>query len=221
MGGPFVDADLDQWSRVIRAVERMEKLPLTLLVGRQHGPVVNPNLRHFELAAHLFPGDSALAYPRDFDGTDDYTTDLSGTKFTVHDMLGIHRGRAQGAYSSPHDDGSRGIAQKRNGLWQIIAIQPHALKIECLTNGAVLTSDTNITVDNVKILFPIGAIFAEGLPTEIVNRFSDAADTNAIVTASWDDDIADDGVGSGSGGTGSGGSGADGRYACDDITCPA
>ncbi|KKN79793.1 hypothetical protein LCGC14_0336480 [marine sediment metagenome] len=221
MGGPIVEIDLDQISRIIRAVERVEKLPPNPPAGRPRGPVPKPNLRHFELAAHLVPGGSALAYPRDFDGTDDYTTNLSGTKFTVHDLLGIHRGRAQGAYSSPHDDGSRGIAEKRNGLWQIIAMQPHALKIECLTNGAVLTTDANITVDNVKILFPVGAIFAEGLPTEIVNRFKDEADTNAIVTASWDDDIADDGVGSGSGGTGSGGSGADGRYACDDITCPA
>lgn len=221
MGGPLVEMDLDQISRIIRAVERIEKLPLNLLFGRQHGPVPKPNLRHFELAAHLVPGGSALAYPRDFDGTDDYDTDLAGDQFTVHDMLGIHRGRANGAYSSPHDTGSRGMAQKRNGLWQIIQMQPHAAMIRCLTNGVVLTSDAIITVDAVFIVGPPGAILAEGPVTQVINYLEDAADDDAVLMAYWEDDIDDAGDGGGSGGSGSGGSGADGRWISLGPICPA
>lgn len=221
MGGPIVDLDLDQVSRIIRGTEMIEQLLKTSWVRQLHGPVPTPNLRHFELAAHLFPGDSALAFPRVFDGTDSYDTDTGGTKYTVHDMLAIHRGRARGAYDAPHDTGSRGIVEKRNGLWQIISMQPHALQIQCFANGAFTAEDEIITIDTVTILQPIGAILAEGLPTQIENTFADEVDNNAKIIATWDDDIDDDGAGSGSGGSGSGGSGADGKWKCLAIACPA
>lgn len=223
MGGPIVEIDLDQISRIIRAVERLEKLPPNPPVGRPQGPVPQPNLRHFELAAHLVPGGSAPAYPRDFDGTDDYDTDLAGDQFTVHDLLGIHRGRAEGAYSAPHDTGSRGMAQKRNGLWQIVQMQPHAAMIRCSVNmgSGLLTSDTVITVDNVFIVGPPGAILAEGPVTQVLNLLADAADDDGVLLAYWEDDIDDAGAGSGSGGSGSGGSGADGRWISLGPICPA
>lgn len=220
MGGPIVELDLDQVSRIIRGTELIEHLAKTLLFGQRHGPVPTPNLRHFELAAHLFPGDSALAFPRVFDGTDSYDTDTGGTKYTVHDHLAIYRGRARGAYSAPHDIGSLGMAEKRNGQWQIISMQPHALLIQCLANGAFADDAAIITIDNVTILQPIGAILAEGLPTQIENSFADEVDDNAKIIACWDDDIDDDGAGSGSGGSGSGGTGADGKWKCLAIACP-
>ncbi len=217
----FIKLTVAQLSYIVGGVKKALNLPQNLPQRRPQGGSGKLRLRHFELNAHMPPGGTAAAFPRDFDGTDSYVTDTGGTEFDVHDMLGIYRGRKRGAYSSPHDTGSRGIAQLRNGIWQIISMQPHALTIEALTNGAVLTSDAIITIDTVKILNPIGAILAEGLPTQVENTFSDAADTNAVLIAVWDDDLADDGVGSGSGGSGSGGSGADGRWKCIAIECPA
>lgn len=189
MAGPDVVFDLDQASWLIQAAESEFARHKNDRPPRPKDYSPQSRIRHFELSAALTPGGNALAYPRDFDGTDDYTTDTGGSTFKVYDILGLYRGRAEGAFSSPEDTGSRGIAIKRNGLWQIVAMQPHALEIHALVNmGAGLgTGDSNITVDAVNIMNPIGAILVEGPITTIPNTFADASDDNSIVIASWDE----------------------------------
>ena len=224
MPDQFGKLTVTQIAWLVGAAKRIYALPQNLLTGRPHQGQAKRRLRHFELNGHLVPGGSAPAFPRQFDGTDSYTTDTGGTQFTVHDMLGIHRGRKRGAYSSPHDTGSRGIAEQRNGLWQIITMEPHALLIRGEVNmgsAGLDAGDAVITIDNVKIMNPVGAILAEGPVTQVVNLFGDAGDDGALVLAVWEDDIDDGGVGSGSGGSGSGGSGADGRWVSIGVTCPA
>lgn len=147
-------------------------------------------VRHIELSDDLdpTPGGTADAYPRNWNGTA-YVTDLTATPFEVVDVLGIYRGRGRNSFSQTWD-GSKGRAVLRNGQWEIEELQPHATEITCLIDMAagLVTTDVNITVDTATIMSPVGAIWAFGLVTSVLNKHDFAGDDDGVVTAKWNED---------------------------------
>lgn len=113
----------------------------------------------FELLANLAPGGSALAR----------LVDDSAATFTVHDALGVCRGRAR---SEGYHAGSIGYARFYHdlGRWEVIAMQPHALILGALVNEASGVERTTATfaVDGVVMLQPTGGLL-DTVPTTARN----------------------------------------------------
>lgn len=146
-----------------------------------------PTERDFELKDDIDPGDTVTAYLRVEEVTD------TDEEFEVTDKLEVYRGRAQDKYSGPDDRGSLGRAVLLNGVWEIREMEPHALILRAQINmaGDLGSGDANITVDNVTIVQPTGAIIvdAASLPiTSLPNTFSQSASDDDMVDAIWNQD---------------------------------
>jgi len=145
--------------------------------------------RRFELKDALTPGSNATAHPIK---SDDSTDETAASEFEVYDPYGKHRGRAKDAYSSPHDDGSKGLA-RYNPLtqqWEIVELQPAALMIKGQLKSALVAASGTFDVDNVSVMQPIGGLITDTDPASssftITNRSFDG-DDNAWVYALWDE----------------------------------
>ena len=121
---------------------------------------------HFELKTALTPGGVATAYLRRYSSVSDvYVTDTD-TEFIVSDVEGLYRGRAKGAFSSPHDLGSIGEARyfAESNRFEIERMQPHALWLVGDVYADFATSDSTFEVDGIEIAFPIGSIITDTDP---------------------------------------------------------
>jgi hypothetical protein len=153
--------------------------------NRKHAKPGDPT-KLFELKTALTPGGTADAYPLDDEG--EPITDDSDVVFEVEDVRGIYRGRAKDAYSSPHDQGSRGEARLRNGVWEITYLTPHALAIRGQLTDDLADTDSTFDIDNVIILQPEGSIIVDHDPadaTTVNNTFAHEGDNNGIARADW------------------------------------
>lgn len=147
--------------------------------------------RQFELKDALTPGGSATAYRRNWNDTSEEWEADTDDEFEVYDELGIYRGRAKDAYSSPHDEGSIGWAQKqKSGRWEITHLTPAALMIRGQNTAAVATTDSTFTIDGVAVAHPIGGIITDQNPAgniTIYNVHDMEGDNNGEVTAIWNE----------------------------------
>ena len=153
--------------------------------------------RRFELKDNLpasgsvIAGQQATAHPVNAAGVVDTAVDQ---EFEVYDELGVYRGRKKDKYSSPHNQGSRGIARwsKDAQKWFIVSMQPHALQIMGVINeaGDVAAADSTFDVDAVYVMQPPGAIITDTDPASstfgITNREFDG-DNNDEAIATWDE----------------------------------
>jgi len=139
--------------------------------------------RKFELKDTLTPGGTATAYQMPWSGSA-YVTDTS-EEFEVVDTLGTYRGRAKGTEHGSYGEAAWSEEAQR---WEITQIEPHALRIKCQVDmgSGLSTTDSTITVDNVLIMQPTGAILLAEV-TEIDNNFDWEADDDARVDAVWDE----------------------------------
>ncbi len=154
--------------------------------------------RHFELKDALTPGGFATAHPLSWDSdASDWAVDTTAAKeFTVHDIWGAFRGRAKDAYTSPHDQGSRGVAiwNGERGIYQIAELTPHALMIRGKLTATLVTTDTTFTIDEdiggVGIMQPTGGLITDQDPAgniTVYNIFSWAGDNNGACIAAWNE----------------------------------
>jgi hypothetical protein len=157
--------------------------------------IVPFELRRFELVEDLAPGGSARA--RWLKGDDrDYTLSTSDDdQFTVHDPLGVHRGRKKDKYTGSHAQGSRGLAWKPHDhdAWEILTLQPHALMVRGVTSAAVQSTDATfeITSASLKVMQPIGGLICDQDPGEnltVQNDLDWDIDSGGLVFAAWDED---------------------------------
>lgn len=141
-------------------------------------------------------GQQATAHPVDAAGVVDTDVDR---EFEVYDELGVYRGRAKDKYSSPHDQGSRGVAKWSPDAqkWLIVSMQPHALKIMGVINEPVddvEKADTEFNVDAVYVMQPSGGLITDTDPAStafvIKNRSFDG-DNNTECIADWDENDTD------------------------------
>ena len=145
-------------------------------------------IKLFELKTALTPGSTADAYPLDDEG--DPITDDEDLVFEVEDVCGVYRGRAKDAYDEPHDQGSRGEARLRNGVWEIVYLTPHALVIRGQLTAALATTDSTCTIDGLEVMQPSGAIIVNSDPAAAMtstNRHSHEGSEDGEVTAMWDE----------------------------------
>lgn len=143
--------------------------------------------QRFELKDSLSPGSIADAHPRT-GGVTDTDPELV---FSVSDILGEYRGRARDAFSSPDNRGSLGRAVLVGAVWEIRELEPHAMKIKALIDMSLGLKDVdeNITIDEVTITQPVGAILMDPTITEVTNVLSEDGDDDAIVYAEWNQDL--------------------------------
>jgi len=148
------------------------------------------DMMRFELKEALTPGGTVDAYYLDAAGSIQ-----SGVVFEVTDVLGVHRGRANGAFSSPHHRGSQGYAWYMHDLerFEIMKLQPHALQIM-----GDLTADVSggisFTMENVYVMQPPGAIITDTNPASstfsVTNREFDGDEGDEAI-ATWDENDGD------------------------------
>ena len=143
--------------------------------------------RRFELNASHSPGGSATEALLLVDGAAD--TDAI---FTVNDPQSMYRGRARGAFGSPHNRGSQGEAQymPATGTWDIAWMQPHALTIKGSLTGDLASGTGTFSISGVAVMNPPGAIITDtdpGANVTITNRRFDG-DAGDEVLAVWDED---------------------------------
>ena len=186
----FSPESIARIQRVIPYVERSMKNTLPRR-ARWHGGG-NTKERHFELKDALTPGGTATAHPLEWDNdAGDWTVNTEAAdEFEVEDLRGIYRGRAKDAYSSPHNQGSRGEARLRNGVWEITYLQPHALLIRGQLTADLETTDATCAIDGVEVMQPSGAIIVTTDPAANVtstNRHKHEGSENGEVTAAWDE----------------------------------
>jgi len=125
-------------------------------------------------------GQTVTAHPQDWNSTSEEweTNTDEDSEFDITDVLGIYRGRGKDKFDSPHDDGSKGKAERNteSSQWEIVEITPHALWITgSLTDD--FDTDEDFTVDGVSVMFPTGAIIVDTDP---------AADITAHNGHDWD-----------------------------------
>ncbi len=120
-------------------------------------------------------------------------TDASSSSATVTDTWGGYpisgpqrvwnRASSTGNYTFEGPIGAKGIAvyHPEDIQWRIIQLEPPAITIKCLTNGAVLYTDANITVDTVSAVAPAGA-FAPTV-TSVINHLKLPAPTDTVLIA--------------------------------------
>ncbi len=152
-------------------------------------------VRRFELKDNLpssgsvSTGQQATAHPVNAAGVVDTAVDR---EFEVHDELGVYRGRKKDKYSSPHSQGSRGVARWSPDAqeWEILSMQPHALQIKGPLTGALVKATGSFNIDGVTVMQPPGAIITDTDPATstfgITNRAFDG-DNNAVCIATWDE----------------------------------
>ena|GEM_PF-5689140 len=152
-------------------------------------------VRHFELKNAHTPGGTTTAHPQDWDSdTSEWVTDDDEAReFDVTDPLEKFRGRGKDEYSSPHDEGSKGVAQKNNqsGEWEIVQMQPAALLIRGLATAAG-SGTSSFSIDGVDVIEPIGAVITDQDPAANLTVYNSLADgrwgDNAKVEAEWNED---------------------------------
>ncbi len=163
-----------------------------LLVPPRRGAIY----KYFELYDSLAPGNSAEAYPMDWDAdTGLYVTDTDEDTFTVYDVGGRHRGRGRDEGASAENDsggtrgkhGSKGLTVYRNGRWEIEWLQEHAQWIICLVASDFVTGDANISVDTVVVTGPTDVALLMSDVTEVDNLHSWAGAAGQTLQARWDD----------------------------------
>lgn len=158
-------------------------------------PPLDNSLQYFELKDAIEPGDtSATAYLRFWNGSAYETT--TEIEFEVYDVLGIHRGRAKDAFSSPHDDGSFGSARFKSasGQWEIDDMTPHALMIHGQLTADLATTDSTTTIDGTEIMQPVGGIITNTDPAASItvnNLFSFEGDNDGQLIAVWNEEDED------------------------------
>ena len=144
------------------------------------------NMMRFELKYDLAPGGTVDAYYLTADGSI-----AAGVTFPVTDFLGVHRGRGEGTLTSPNDRGSQGYAWYFHdiGRFEILKLQPHALRITGLADGTVAEDDDTLTLSNVQIMQPTGALAMEDLTADglVENAFGWAIDNTGRVDAVWNE----------------------------------
>ena len=145
----------------------------------------------FELKDGLDPEGSATAHPLDDAGDADVDVDL---EFEVYDRWGVYQGREKDLYAAGatnNDLGSQGRARfnAESGHWEIIQLQPAALKIRGQLTAALGTGDAWKEIDGVTVMQPIGGIITDTDPGDdiTVNNvgFAFAGDINGEVIAVW------------------------------------
>ncbi len=172
---------------VLRVVNSTSKLLLGSIIGGESAT------RRFELKdAHAPSGTtpnttSATAYVCD----EDWVADTSD-EFEVYDPLNRFRGRARGAMSSPNDKGSQGEARLcSNGHWEIVWMQPHALRINALVNEAsgVATTDSTFAIDAIEVMQPTGGLLMSDLTSGdgAYNVFGWKIDNDTRVDLAWNE----------------------------------
>ena len=151
-------------------------------------------VRYFELYGSLAPGDTAQAYPRNWSsGAGDYVTDTGADTFPVVDVLNEFRGRARGVEDGWA--GSKGMAVKRHGQWEIEKLEKHAIRITCTVNepedsggyAGFTSCDAWISVDNVVVTQPVDTALLMFDVTQVFNLFDWDGDDNQTLEAEWND----------------------------------
>ncbi len=149
--------------------------------------------RHFEMKEAMSPGDGGVAHLRTWDGSAWETSIAEEGEFDVTDPLEIYRGRGKDDFSSPHDEGSLGVAEfnSASGEWEIVQLQPPALMIRGLAT-ALGTGTSTLGIDGVGVLQPVGGIIADQDPADDIEVNNSLADrrwgNNAKVEAEWSED---------------------------------
>lgn len=154
--------------------------------------------RHFELYDDLAPGGTPQAYPRPWDeDATDYATDTDEDTFEVVDVLKRFRGRGRDESASAEEDsggtrgkhGSRGVAVKRHGQWEIEYLQPHATFLRCLVDesGDFTTSTLTVDVDTVQVVQPTDKALLMADVTTVENIWEWAGLDDQRVIALWND----------------------------------
>ncbi len=164
----------------------------------QQGGVIPFLFRRFELAEDIDPSSTTVdAHPLNWDTeTEAYVADTDDDlKFLVSDPTGSLRGRKKDKYSSPHDQGNRGLAMKPHDVdlatgedrWEIIRMQPNALLIRGQAT-ANWTAST-MTIDGVVVMEPDGGLITDQDPggsMTISDFFNWDGSDNNDVFAYWD-----------------------------------
>jgi len=149
----------------------------------------------FELKEDVAPTTaSATVYVLTRDSSGDYQYEEDAAEETVYfDVFGTEmwRGRKRDKYSSPHDQGSRGVAVQRQhgGRWEIDWLQPNALMIHGQLTADV-SGDSTFTIDGVEVLQPTGALICDQDPDDeitVTNLFGWSGDDNGECIAVWDE----------------------------------
>lgn len=142
--------------------------------------------KYFELYDSLAPGNTALAYPMEYDSDSElYVTQLTEETFTVYDVGGRFRGRARGVESGW--DGSKGLAVYRNGRWEIEWLQAFATWAVCLVYDKFETDDTWILVDTVSVIAPTDQALLMGSVTQAFNIHEWSGGDGQTLQIRWDD----------------------------------
>ena len=144
----------------------------------------------FELKDALSPGSNATAYVRRWNGSAwEVDTDI---EIEVYDVDGMFRGRAKDAYSSPHNDGSRGIARyiSASSHWEIMVMQPHALWLVGDVYADFADTDSTFEIDGVEVAFPVGGLITDTDPAAnitVYNIHGWDGDANAKAEVRWNE----------------------------------
>jgi hypothetical protein len=147
--------------------------------------------QRFELKTALAPGSSATAHPLEWTGSQYEPNTEAALEFTVQDPFSHFRGRAKDVYSSPHNNGSRGIAQwfSDRKAWEIVEmLTPHALMI---LGDATSDYSGDFSIDGVKVLQPIGGIITNTDPAgnvAVSNIQGLHGDEDDTIIAVWDEE---------------------------------
>lgn len=153
-------------------------------------PPTGRGQRQFELKSPHSPGSTTPAHPRDWNGSAWVTDTDAAREFDVVDTLEEYRGRGKDDYSSPHDDGSLGVAERNaaSGEWEIVRMQPNALALE----GAIYADDT-LEADGVHVMNPSGAIIVDQDPAGNITFTNPHGhpdiDEDMLVYLVWDESI--------------------------------
>jgi hypothetical protein len=148
----------------------------------------------FELKTSKAPGESAEAYPLEFDAGWSPNEEVY---VTVYDSFDAFRGRAKDAFASPNDQGSRGIARwnTQSQRLEIVRLWGQAQDIRGTVVDAVGESDTSFRLENLAVMGPAGHHITDQDPAGdsggdgiVVNRdFTGAIDSGADAYAHWDE----------------------------------
>ncbi len=184
----------DQWNMLVQFVKRTFAADhyfedeSGLVIFDQGGDATEQ--RHFELKSAHTPGSTTPAHPQDWNGSAWVTDTDSAREFDVTDPLSEYRGRGKDTYSTPHDDGSIGVAEQNSvsDEWEIVRMQPNALALE----GSIY-ADATLEADGVHVMNPSGAIIVDQDPAgniTFTNPHSHAdIDEDMLVYLVWDESI--------------------------------
>ncbi len=150
--------------------------------------------RHFELKDPHTPGSTTAAHPRDWTGSAWVTDTAANREFDVTDQLSEYRGRGKDDFSSPHNQGSLGVAERNtaSGEWEIVRMQAHALWLVGNVY-ADFAAGVDFEIDGTEIAFPIGSIItntdpAANIPVTNIHNWDGSED--GVAEVRWNEEQA-------------------------------